>query len=95
MRQVTISAGQAAEKTSVLNGVLTWPDGDKLSIVPTTGSFEAVALEMASEPGGASATFQGSIDSAIEDNTPLYGWAGGDWTYNSGAFTIDMPAEQT
>ncbi len=95
MRQVTISAGQAAEKTSVYKGNLTWSDGDKLNIVPTAGEFEAVALEMASEPGGASATFQGSIDSAIEDNTPLYGWAGGNWTYNSGIFTIEMPDAQT
>ncbi len=95
MRPVTISAGQATEKTSVFKGNLTWSEGDKLSIVPTAGEFEAVALYMSSEPGTAYATFQGFIDSAIEDDTQLYGWAGGNWAYNSGAFTINMPATQT
>lgn len=90
MRLVTVSAGQATERTSVAGGTLTWSKDDQLSIVPTAGGFEAVALEMISDPGDAFATFQGMVDAGIKDNTELYGWAGGAWTYSEGTFTIEM-----
>lgn len=95
MRQVTISAGQAAERTSVSGGTLTWSKDDQLSIVPTAGGFEAVALEMISASGDAFATFQGMVDAGIKDDTELYGWAGGAWTYSEGTFTIEMTDAQT
>ncbi len=95
MRQVTINAGQAEERTSVSGGTLTWTDGDKLNIVPTTGSFSAAALNIVDGIGKSYGTFEGYIDSGIKDDTELYGWAGGAWTYNNGAFTVNMPDTQT
>ena len=95
MRQVTITAGQGAERTSVFNGVLTWSDGDELYIVPTAGGFDAVALGITEGAGFAIGTFEGMIDKGIKDDTPLYGWAGGAWTYSAGTFTIEMTDAQT
>ncbi len=97
MRHVTVSAaGQGTTKTSVISGgTLIWSNDDQLNIVPTSGGFDAVALAIKNGAGTSSGTFEGSIDSGIEDNTPLYGWAGGAWTYNSGSFTVDMPTTQT
>ncbi|MCQ2336828.1 MAG: fibrobacter succinogenes major paralogous domain-containing protein [Paludibacteraceae bacterium] len=97
MRHVTVSAaGQGTAKTSVVSGgTLIWSNDDQLNIVPTSGGFDAVALAIKNGAGTSSGTFEGSIDSGIEDNTPLYGWAGGAWTYNSGSFTVDMPITQT
>jgi len=95
MRTVTIQAGQGATKTSVNNGKLTWTAGDELTIVPQSGSIDPAALEITGGEGTANGTFTGVIDAAIEDNTPLYGYAGGEWSYSSGTFTVNMPATQT
>ena len=46
MRHITIDAGQAAEKTSVSGGVLTWSEGDNLNIVPTSGNFSVAPLDI-------------------------------------------------
>jgi len=85
MRTVTIQAGQGATKTSVNNGTLTWTAGDELTIVPQSGSIDPAALEITGGEGTDNGTFTGVIDAAIEDNTPLYGYAGGDWSYSAAA----------
>ena len=95
MREVSVAAGQGATKTSVNNGVLTWSEGDKLYVAPTAGGIDAAVMNITSGVGTASGMFHGRVDSAIEDETTLYGWAGGAWTYNDGAFTVNMPATQT
>jgi len=95
MRTVTIKAGQGATKTSVNNGKLTWTAGDELTIVPQSGSIEPASLDITGGAGTNNGTFTGVIDAAIEDNTPLYGYAGGGWSYNAGTFTVNMPATQT
>lgn len=95
MRYVTVSAGQGAERTSVSGGTLKWSSDDQLSIVPTTGGFEAVALGIKEGAGSATGTFEGFVDKGIKDNTELYGWAGGNWTYSAGTFTIEMTDAQT
>lgn len=97
MRQVTMYAGQGAEKSSVKGGTITWSEGDKLNVVPTTGEFDAASLNIIGGVGESYGTFEGSIDSGIADDTQLYGWAGGNWAYDkaTGAFTIDMPTTQT
>ncbi|MCQ2336981.1 MAG: fibrobacter succinogenes major paralogous domain-containing protein [Paludibacteraceae bacterium] len=97
MRHVTVSAaGHGTTKTSVISGgALVWSNDDHLNIVPTLGDFDAVALDITEGVGSASGTFEGDIDSGIKDDTQLYGWTGGAWSYSSGTFSIDMPAEQT
>ncbi|MCQ2336968.1 MAG: fibrobacter succinogenes major paralogous domain-containing protein [Paludibacteraceae bacterium] len=97
MRHVTVSAaGQGTAKTSVISGgTLIWSNDDHLSIVPTAGGFDAVALDIKDGAGTSSGTFEGDIDSGIKDDTQLYGWAGGNWAYDSGAFTVNMPTTQT
>lgn len=95
MREVSVAAGQGATKTSVNNGALTWSEGDKLYVAPTAGGIDAAVMNITSGVGTASGMFHGRVDSAIEDETTLYGWAGGAWTYSNGAFTVNMPATQT
>ncbi len=97
MRHVTVSAaGQGTTKTSVVSGgTLIWSNDDQLNIVPTAGGFDAVALDIKDGAGTSSGTFEGDIDSGIKDDTQLYGWAGGNWAYSGGAFTVNMPATQT
>lgn len=95
MREVSVAAGQGATKTSVNNGVLTWSEGDKLYVAPTAGGIDAAVMNITSGVGTASGMFHGRVDSAIEDETTLYGWAGGAWTYSNGAFTVNMPETQT
>ncbi|MCQ2336982.1 MAG: hypothetical protein MJ010_07385 [Paludibacteraceae bacterium] len=97
MRHVTVSAaGHGTTKTSVISGgALVWSNDDHLNIVPTLGDFDAVALDITEGVGSASGTFEGDIDSGIKDDTQLYGWAGGAWSYSSGTFSIDMPVTQT
>lgn len=94
-RQVTITAGPTQTKTSVSGGTLTWSTNDKLNIVPQSGSVAAAALNIKSGVGTASGTFKGQIDASITDETELYGWCSGDWSYTSGAFSVTMPAIQT
>ncbi len=94
-RQVTITAGAVRIKTSLRGDTLTWSTGDKLNIVPRTGSVEAVALEITSGYGTDQGTFSGKVDTLVTDNTEIYGWCGGDWTYSSGSFSVHMPATQT
>ncbi|MCQ2360587.1 MAG: hypothetical protein MJ009_03785 [Paludibacteraceae bacterium] len=95
MREVSVAAGQGSAKTSVNNGALTWSEGDKLYVAPTAGGIDAAALNITDGVGTASGMFHGRVDSTIADDTQLYGWAGGAWTYNDGAFTVNMPATQT
>jgi len=94
-RQVTITAGSAQTKTNVSGGALTWSANDKLNIVPQSGSVAAAELNLKSGAGTATGTFEGTIDASITDATELYGWCGGSWTYDSGSFSVDMPATQT
>lgn len=94
-RQVTIEAGSAGSKTSVNGGILTWSEDDKLNIVPQSGTVAAVALDIKSGVGEAAGIFEGMVDASITDATDLYGWCGGNWTYDAGAFSVEMPAEQT
>jgi len=94
-RQVTIEAGTAVSKTSVSGGALTWSANDKLNIVPQSGLVAAVALDIKTGVGESSGTFEGLVDKTVTDVTDLYGWCGGSWTYNSGAFSVEMPATQT
>jgi len=92
---VTITAGSAQTRTSVTGGTLTWSANDKLNIVPQAGTVAAAALDIKSGAGTDTGTFGGEIDATIEDGTLLYGWCGGDWTYDAGSFSVDMPATQT
>jgi len=94
-RQVIITAGSTQTKTSVSAGVLTWSENDKLNIVPQSGLMAAAALDIKSGAGQATGTFQGQIDASVTDATDLYGWCGGNWSYNAGSFSVDMPASQT
>jgi len=94
-RQVTIKAGASQTKTSISGGTLTWSANDKLNIVPQSGSVASAALGIKSGAGSATATFEGQVDKSITDDTNLYGWCGGSWTYSSGSFSVEMPAEQT
>lgn len=95
MREVSVAAGQGTTKTSVNNGALTWSEGDKLYVAPTAGGIDAAALNITDGVGTASGMFHGRVDSAITDETTLYGWAGGAWTYSGGSFTVNMPTTQT
>jgi len=94
-RQVTIMAGSAQTKTSVSGGALTWSTNDELNIVPQSGSVAAASLDIESGVGTATGTFKGQVDASITDDTNLYGWCGGDWTYSAGSFSVNMPSEQT
>jgi len=94
-RQVIIKAGASQTKISVSGGTLTWSANDKLNIVPQSGSVASAALGIKSGAGTASGTFEGQVDKSITDDTNLYGWCGGSWTYSSGSFSVDMPASQT
>jgi len=93
-RLVTITAGSAVSKTSVSGGSLTWSANDKLNIVPQSGSVASAALDIKSGVGTATGTFEGQVDKSITDETALYGWCGGSWTYSSGSFSVNMPAAQ-
>jgi len=94
-RKVTVTAGSAQTKTSVNGGTLTWSANDKLNIAPQSGSSAEAALDIKSGAGTATGTFEGTIDASITDVTALYGWCGGNWTYNAGSFSVNMPANQT
>ncbi len=95
LRHVTITAGSAQTKTSVSGGVLTWSENDKLYIVPKSGNCAVAQLTIKNGAGSANATFEGDIDASITDETEIYGWCGGSWTYNSGSFTVNIPENQT
>jgi len=94
-RLVTIKAGSAQTKTYVDAGTLKWSDKDKLNIIDQAGKTSAAALDLKSGKDAASGTFEGQVDKSITDETNLYGWCGGSWTYSSGSFSVDMPATQT
>jgi len=94
-RTVTITAGSAQTKTYVDAGTLKWSDKDKLNIVDQAGQTSSAALDLKSGKDTDNGTFEGQIDASIENDTNLYGWCGGSWTYSSGSFSVDMPATQT
>jgi len=94
-RQVTIKASSAQTKTCVDAGTLKWSDKDKLNIIDQAGKTSAAALDLKSGKDTASGTFEGQVDASITDETNLYGWCGGSWSYSSGSFSIDMPSTQT
>jgi len=105
MRTVTISAGQASEKTSVNHGVITWSANDKLFITSLNGpgvcGLPLTALNITSGVGTTQGTFTGEIDASIEDDTQLLACCGGDWTsvYQGGEYPyviyLTIPTTQT
>jgi len=95
MKEVTIQAGQGVTKTSVSGGALTWSENDTLSVVPTSGLFDAFKLGITEGVGSNVGIFTGMVDKDIKDDAPLYAWCGGSWTYSEGSFSVSMPSEQT
>jgi len=95
LRHISITAGQGTAKTYVVGGQLLWSAGDVLNIVPKTGSADDVAaLGITSGVGENVGKFEGDVLESIGDDTPLYGWCGGSWSFD-GSFAVSMPSTQT
>lgn len=94
-RTVTITAGSQSTKTYVDAGNLKWSAGDKLHIVDQAGTASAATLGLVSGQDMGTGTFEGPVSELIEEDTDLYGWCGGSWTYSAGTFSVNMPSSQT
>lgn len=95
----TVSTGQSSQKTSVIGGVLSWSEGDQITVVQQDGQYPTEPLTLTAGAGTAEGSFGGEISADVQDGASLVGLYNATYSYNSSygmsTYTASVPATQT
>ncbi|MCQ2336957.1 MAG: hypothetical protein MJ010_07250 [Paludibacteraceae bacterium] len=88
----SVTAGSSKEKTSMVDKVLSWTEGDVINVMTQDGQYPT-SLTLSGGAGTATGSFEGEISENVEDGAILCGMY--NVNYSNGAYTVNIPATQT